>query len=162
MRKLRVGIILAIAIISSVLLTGCSSSKGDKVYNMNEKINVGDLSIEVTGIERVDSIDQFKAEEGKEFLVVKYIMKNNTKDKKECSRIEFKLEDSNNNEINSYFIPEDTKQAKILNIANDKAVQGNSSLKGSVVFQVDEDSTGYTLEFEPKIINNHPIDIKLE
>lgn len=161
MKKTKVGIVLSIVILGSILLMGCSSKSYDKIYNMNKEINAGDMSIEVTGTERIDSIDDFEAKDGKEFLVVKYIMKNNTDEKKECSRVEFKLEDKDGQEINSYFIPEDTKEAKILDIANDKAIEGKDSLVGSVVFQVDKDSSDYTLEFEPDIINVHPIEIKI-
>lgn len=161
MKKIKVGIVLSIVILGSVLLMGCSSKSDDKIYNMNKEINAGDVSIEVTGTERIDSIDDFEAKDGKEFLVIKYIMKNNTDEKKECSRVEFRLEDKDGKEINSYFIPEDTKEAKILDISNDKAIEGKDSLVGSVVFQVDKDSSDYTLEFEPDIINVHPIEIKI-
>lgn len=161
MKKIKVGIVLSIVILGSVLLMGCSSKSDDKIYNMNKEINAGDVSIEVTGTERIDSIDDFEAKDGKEFLVIKYIMKNNTDEKKECSRVEFRLEDKDGKEINSYFIPEDTKEAKILDISNDKAIEGKDSLVGSVVFQVDKDSSNYTLEFEPDIINVHPIEIKI-
>lgn len=161
MKKLRVSIVLIIAIVSSVLLAGCSTSNDDKVYSINQEINSGDITFKVTGIERLDSIDDFKPEAGNEFLVVKYVMKNNTNDSKECSRIEFELESKNNKEIKSTFIPEDTKGAQDLKVANDKAVPAKGELEGSVVFQVKKDSTGYVLEYEPEVIDIDAINVKL-
>ncbi|MGG5463176.1 DUF3426 domain-containing protein [Clostridium sp. B9] len=161
MKKLRVGIILVIAIFTSVLFAGCSSSNDDKVYNMNQEINVGDLTLKVTGTERLESIDNLKAEQGKELLVVKYIMKNNTNDDKACSRIEFTLEDKNDKEIKSVFIPEDLKKATELKIANDKAVPANGELEGSVVFQVNKGAKDLVLDYEPEILDIDSVHVKL-
>lgn len=161
MKKLRVSIALIIAIVSSVLLVGCSTSNGDKVYSINQEINLGDITFKVTGIERLDSIDDFKPKVGNEFLVVKYVIKNNTNDSKECSRIQFELESKNNKEIKSTFIPEDTKGSQDLKVANDKAVPAKGKLEGSVIFQVKKDSTGYILEYEPEVIDIDAINVKL-
>lgn len=161
MKKLRVGIILVIAIFASALFTGCSLSNDNKVYNMNQDVRVGDLILKVTGTERLDSIDNFKAENGKELLVVKYVMKNKSKDDKALGRIEFKLEDKNDNEIKSIFIPENLKEATDLKIANDKAIPADGELEGSVVFQVKKGAKNLTLEYEPEIIDIDSVHIKL-
>lgn len=161
MKKIMSGIILVIAMFTSILFVGCSSSNDNKLYNMNEEINTGDLILKVTGTERLDAIDNLKADSGKELLVVKYIMKNNSDEDKACSRIEFTLEDKKDQEMKSVFIPEDLKKASELKIANDKAVPAKGELEGAVVFQVDKNAKGLILDYEPEIIDLDSIHIKL-